>query len=263
MLVIGGGIAGLVAALELARRRAPAAACWRPASSCGGVVSAHRVGGLTLDAGAESFATARPAVTELLAELGLADRIAEPNPVGAWVRHRAGAAPLPAAGLLGIPGRPMGRRRPPGDRAARRAALLARRRAADPGRLARDGPRLGGVVRSRMGRRVLDRLVEPVAGGVYAADPDALEVAAPSRPGLPQALLRRRVAGRGGPAAARRRRAVRVGGGHPVRRPAHAGAARWSGPSRPPAAQIRTGAPVAGWSVTERGWRVDWPTDRR
>ena len=50
------------------------------------------------------------------------------------------------------------------------------------------GTTLGGVVRSRMGRRVLDRLVEPVAGGVYAADPDTLEVATVA-PGLSAALV--------------------------------------------------------------------------
>ncbi|MEP6562509.1 MAG: FAD-dependent oxidoreductase, partial [Nakamurella sp.] len=95
VVVIGGGVAGLVATLDLARAgRRPL--LLESADSCGGIISAHTVGGLTLDAGAESFATARPAVTELLTELGLADRIAAPNPVGAWVRHRAGAAPLPA-----------------------------------------------------------------------------------------------------------------------------------------------------------------------
>ena len=39
-----------------------------------------------------------------------------------------------------------------------------------------------------MGRRVLDRLVEPVAGGVYAADPDRLDVATVA-PGLPQRCI--------------------------------------------------------------------------
>ena len=186
VLVIGGGVAGLVVALDLA------GAGLRPivleaGENCGGVLSSHRVAGLTLDAGAESFATGRPAVGELLTRLGLTDRITEPNPVGAWVRFVGGAAPLPATSLLGIPGHPTAPdvRRViglPGVLRCRADALL-------PARIgARDGTSLGSLVRTRMGSRVLERLVEPVAGGVYATDPAELEVASIS-PGLPQALL--------------------------------------------------------------------------
>jgi protoporphyrinogen/coproporphyrinogen III oxidase len=187
IVVVGGGIAGLVVALDLAR------AGLRPlvlesADNPGGVVTSHSVGGLTLDAGAESFATARPAVTDLLTELGLADRIAAPNPVGAWVRHRSGAAPLPATAFLGIPGRPWAAdvRRVIGLPGALRCAVdavLPVRRSGLPA-----GLTVGALVRSRMGARVLDRLVEPVAGGVYAADPDVLEVRTIA-PGLDKALL--------------------------------------------------------------------------
>ncbi len=185
VVVIGGGMAGLVVAWELARSG------HRPllleaGDTVGGVLSAHRVAGLLLDAGAESYATTRPSAAELIDELRLGPAVVRPNPVGAWVRHRTGSAPLPTGGLLGIPARPWAAdvRRVLGTAGSARACLdLALPRGS--------GPRtsLGALVRARMGRRVLDRLVEPVAGGVYAADPDALEVQTVA-PALVDALRR-------------------------------------------------------------------------
>ncbi len=185
VLVVGGGVAGLVTATDLANSG------HRPvlveaSDTVGGVLSAHRVGGLTLDAGAESFATARPAVTDLLGELGLAERVVLPNPVGAWVRHRAGTAPLPAVGLLGIPGRWWAAdvRRVIGISGVARSAVDT---LLPSGSGAPAGTTLGALVRTRMGRRVADRLVEPVAGGVYAADPYRLDLRTVA-PGLDAAL---------------------------------------------------------------------------
>jgi len=185
VVVIGAGIAGLVAGWELARRG------HRPllleaGDAVGGVLSAHRVGGLVLDAGAESFATTRPSVAELIDEIGLRARVVTPNPVGAWVRHRAGSAPLPTGGLLGIPARPWAAdvRRVVGPIGAFRACLDLALPRVSPQRAQGS---LGRLVRSRMGARVLDRLVEPVAGGVYAADPDELEIRTVA-PGLTEAL---------------------------------------------------------------------------
>lgn len=191
VLVLGAGIGGLTVALDLAR------AGLRPlvldtAAVPGGVISTHTVGGLTLDAGAESFAAGRPATAALIDELGLTDRVVSPSPVGAWVRHAGGAAPLPAHALLGIPGHPWAAdvRRIIGWPGAVRT-LADRIRpvggAASPGA----GDSLGALVRARMGGRVLDRLVEPVTGGVYATDPDALDIGIVA-PGLPDALRRRR-----------------------------------------------------------------------
>ncbi len=172
IVVVGGGVAGLVTAWELARGGLEVTLL-ESSGELGGAVARHRVDGLDLDAGAESFAVAGPAVSELIADLGLTDLVVTPNPVGAWVMHDRGAAPLPAGGVLGIPAHPWARdtRRALGTPAALRAGLDR----VLPARVA--APTVGALARRRMGRAVVRRLVEPVAGGVYSVDPDRLEVA--------------------------------------------------------------------------------------
>ena len=104
-VVVGGGISGLLAARTLARAGVrttvlEASGVW------GGCVGSHVVAGLTLDSGAESFATRSSAVADLAAELGLADSIVAPNPGGAWVQLPDGPRELPRTGVLGIPANP-------------------------------------------------------------------------------------------------------------------------------------------------------------
>jgi oxygen-dependent protoporphyrinogen oxidase len=173
VLVVGGGVAGLAAAYEHSRMGL------RPlvlesADVAGGVVARHRVAGIDLDAGAESFAVARPPVRTLVDELGIGHLVVAPSPAGAWVRHEAGTAPLPAGGWLGVPTRPW-------SAPVRRVVGVAGSARASADRLLPgswgidDGATLGALVRGRMGPRVLRRLVEPVVGGVHAAHPDRLE----------------------------------------------------------------------------------------
>ncbi|KQS98527.1 protoporphyrinogen/coproporphyrinogen oxidase [Cellulomonas sp. Leaf395] len=182
-VVVGGGIAGLVAARELAHEGLRTLVL-EERDTLGGAVAGHTVAGLRLDAGAESYATRGGTVAALLDDLGLADRIRTPEPLGAWVHLPHGDGPLPRTGLLGIPVDPWAARRTLGFVGTVRASL-------DLVLPATGATSLGDLVRRRMGSRVLDRLVRPVVGGVHAADPDDLAVGAVA-PGLPDALRRER-----------------------------------------------------------------------
>jgi oxygen-dependent protoporphyrinogen oxidase len=179
VVVIGGGIAGLVAARECARKGLRVIVL-EASDTLGGFVASHEVAGLRLDSGAESFATrggekGKPgAVATLVADLGLGDSIVTPNPRGAWVQLPDRAAPLPKLSLLGIPGAPLADdvRRILGWKGSLRAQLdrympLLRVRAETD---------LGGIVRRRMGRAVLDRLVTPIVAGVHSASPNVVDV---------------------------------------------------------------------------------------
>ncbi|MWC00270.1 FAD-dependent oxidoreductase, partial [Agromyces seonyuensis] len=202
VVVVGGGVAGLVAALDCARAGYDVVVL-EASEVLGGCVGRVEAAGVPvpLDSGAESWATRGGAVAPLIDALGLGDAIVDPHPAGSWLvtAGRGGAlsaAPTPKTGVLGIPAHPLAAdvRRIVGLGGALRAATdrfrpLGRR-------LHRDPVMLGPLVRARLGARVLDRLVTPIAAGVYSADPEVLEVDSVA-PGLVAATREHRSLARG------------------------------------------------------------------
>ena len=206
-LVVGGGAAGLVLARDLARagRDVVVLEARAHAGGCVGVVTVHRGGldgalpqcpesspftSVTLDAGAESFATRSRAVPDLLEELGLTSDVVTPSPGGAWVRSPSVLAPLPRSGVLGIPGDLADVRRALGTRAWLRARLDAVLPASVGTRGGDgDGVSVGHLVRARLGAQVLRTFVAPVAGGVHSTSADVLDVDAVA-PGLRDGVAR-------------------------------------------------------------------------
>ncbi|WP_348789699.1 protoporphyrinogen oxidase [Leifsonia sp. NPDC080035] len=186
IVVIGGGMAGLVVARECARPGF-AVTVLEAGERFGGSVAPLELDGMTLDAGAESFATRGGHVAELISALGLDDEVVPPNAAGAWVRNGTRSVPLPKAGLLGIPSSPLAK-----DVVAAIGWGGAVRAYLDrliPVLKIGQERRLGALVRKRMGAKVLDELVAPVVTGVYSADPKDLDVDVVA-PGLNAALTR-------------------------------------------------------------------------
>ncbi|WP_186304499.1 protoporphyrinogen oxidase [Kocuria palustris] len=203
-LVVGGGIAGLCAARELAAAGLRVTLVEaRP--QFGGSVGSHLVDGLVLDSGADSFATRSDAVSDLARELGLGDRIVRPSPAGSWVALPDGPRPSQSTGVLGIPGDLS----EPGlaQTLGRFGLWRARADLKRPARIGADARTLGELVRKRMGSAVLERMVAPFTLGVHSAQPDALDPDMVA-PGLREALRREGSLSR---AAASLRRAAPAG----------------------------------------------------
>ncbi|WP_394939104.1 protoporphyrinogen oxidase [Psychromicrobium sp. YIM B11713] len=175
-VVIGGGMAGLVAARELAHAGV-SVTLLEATGQVGGAVAAHEVGGLVLDAGAESYAKRSKAFEELASQLGLTEQLVEPNPVGAWLAYanskgQARTSSLPK-GVLGIPldlDAPELR-----EILGRSGTLRAKLDVNLPKGVGVKSRSLADMVRARMGQRVVDRLLAPVVGGVYSVSPEELD----------------------------------------------------------------------------------------
>ncbi|MFF1251166.1 protoporphyrinogen oxidase [Pseudarthrobacter sp. NPDC058329] len=256
-LVLGGGISGLLSARELAAA-GHSVTVLEAGREWGGCVGSHVVAGLTLDSGAESFATRSDAVAGLAGELGLADKIVAPRPGGAWVQLPDGARELPKTGVLGIPASPW-------DPEVRRSLGLLGSLRASLDRIlpasvgtAADVVSVSALVRARMGRRVLERLVEPVVGGVHSADPGLLDVdmVAPGlRAGLRQhgslaAAVAAQRCNSSGPAKAGSAVAGLEGGMHTL-------VSALVSDLRGRGATLRTGTRATSVARTAEGWRVD------
>jgi protoporphyrinogen/coproporphyrinogen III oxidase len=187
--VVGGGVAGLAAAVRL-RECEPAAEVVVVEQSArpGGKLRTGRLtavdgGELPVELGAENFLVRDPATgaesaaVRLARRLGLGGDLVHPAQVGAALAVDGGLRPLPAGTLLGVPGDL--------DLVAD-VAKPAAERDADGGRPllpAGQDVAVGELVRDRFGDQVVDRLVDPLLGGVYAGRADLLSLAA-TMPGL-------------------------------------------------------------------------------
>jgi protoporphyrinogen/coproporphyrinogen III oxidase len=164
--IIGGGIAGLAAAYAL-RDAGVAVTVLEGSPRLGGKLAVSPVAGIDVDAGAEALLARRPEGVGLLAELGLDGERRQPGTTSAGIWTRGQVRPLPRRQFMGVPADPAelaatGLLSAEGlARAAADAELpAAPADAADASVTDRVG--------ARMGREVVDRLVEPLLGGVYA-----------------------------------------------------------------------------------------------
>ena len=177
--VVGAGISGLAAAFELTRRGIPVQV-FESTERVGGLIHTERWGGYTIDAGADSMLSAKPAAAALCEELGLASSLQTMQPPRtAYVLERSRLFPLPSPSVLGLP---------LSLRAAARFTLLrprARARVALerylPARHAAatmDDESVADLFRRRFGAATVRAIAQPLLGGIHAGDVERLSVRA-------------------------------------------------------------------------------------
>ena len=178
VVVVGGGISGLSAAWRIAERAAEAeVVVLEAADAVGGKLRVAAVAGVPVDVGAEAMLARRPEGVELARAAGLADALIEPLTTSAAVFAGGTCHPLPARTMLGVPGDVDALRRS-GVLSDAAVSLVDSEPSHPPLQPVLDDVAVGPLVRSRLGGEVVERLVEPLLGGVYAGRADQLSLRA-------------------------------------------------------------------------------------
>lgn len=183
VVVIGGGLAGLVAAREVVRGDPGARVTVLEATDrFGGKLRLESVAGHQVDVGAEAMLAVRPEGVDLVHDLGAGSDLVTPATTSASIWSRGALYAVPRATLMGVPA--VG---------AEVSGLLTVEEAARaeaevdwPTGAVADDVSVGDYVEARLGSAVVDRLVEPLLGGVYAGRAGELSLAA-TMPALWQA----------------------------------------------------------------------------
>ncbi|MFD8419994.1 protoporphyrinogen oxidase [Streptomyces sp. NPDC059466] len=165
VVVIGGGIAGLAAAHRLLDRGARVTVL-EASGRVGGKLLPGEIAGARVDLGAESMLARRPEAVELAREVGLADRLRTPATATASLWTRGALRPMPKGHVMGVPGTAAALHGVLSDEGLRRIERDTELPRTEIG----DDVAVGEYVAARLGREVVDRLVEPLLGGVYAGD---------------------------------------------------------------------------------------------
>jgi protoporphyrinogen/coproporphyrinogen III oxidase len=177
--VIGGGITGLAAAHRL-REIDPAieVILFEAGASLGGVLQTERRGGYLLELAADNFITNVPWAVDLCRRIGFADQLLAPNAQHrrALVVHDGQLYPVPEGFLLMQPSRMWPILASPLLSVRGKLRLLAERFV--PPRRETGDESLASFARRRLGREAFDRLVQPLASGIYTADAEQLSLAA-------------------------------------------------------------------------------------
>ena len=193
VVVIGGGITGLAAAHRMLERSRDTGSrvnvtLLEAGPRLGGIVHTEERDGFLLERGPDSFISEKPQALELAKRLGLESRLIQTNPNHrrSFIVRKGGLLPVPEGFNLLAPGRLLpflgsgifswrGKARMAMDvLLPRKDSSASKANGADE----EGDESLAEFVRRRLGREALERMAQPMVGGIYTADPETLSLRA-------------------------------------------------------------------------------------
>lgn len=177
MVVVGGGIAGLAAAYDL-NRAGVECTLFEKEPRIGGVIETRRWDDCTIDAGPDSFISAKPEALALVKELGLESELIGSNDHQrtTYIQKHGRLVALPDGVMMIVPSKIMPMVKSPLLSWATKIRMgfeLLRRPSKSPA----PDRSVADFVIDHFGRETLDYLAEPLLSGVYGGDPAKLSVA--------------------------------------------------------------------------------------
>lgn len=187
--IIGGGLAGMSAAhrlQELAREQGTSleVCLFESASHLGGIVGTEQIGEYLVDVGADSFLTNKPGAVGLCRRLGIEDRLIPTDSRfrGAFVLYKGRPIPVPEGFQLLSPTAIWPMLTTPllsvGGKCRMLMEWFVPARSSPPNSEKGSDESVADFVRRRFGREALERLIQPLVGGIYTSDPERLSLAA-------------------------------------------------------------------------------------
>jgi oxygen-dependent protoporphyrinogen oxidase len=182
VVIVGGGISGLAAAHRLVELNFPHSQLTLVEASerLGGIIATEHRDGFLIERGPDSFISEKPEAVALAKRLGIESRLIQTNeaqrrsfivrngrlrpvPEGFQLLAPSRIWPFISTDIFSVPGK------------LRMAAdlLLPRKRLNGI-----DDESLASFVRRRLGREALERMAQPMVGGIYTADPETLSLRA-------------------------------------------------------------------------------------
>jgi oxygen-dependent protoporphyrinogen oxidase len=175
VVVIGGGLSGLTTAYAVIREanregRALRLTLLEGSARLGGNIQTERNDGFVIDTGPDAFVVTRPQALHLCEELGLGPRLIETIPENrrVYVLRHGKLTPMPEGLVLGIPSRIRPFLRSP--LLSLSGKLRALREVVERSVEAGGDISVGEFLERRFGREMVDVILEPLLGGIYAGD---------------------------------------------------------------------------------------------